>query len=56
MRCKKYKPSPAAHTSHHLKPAGDCRGCVYFSRFNCGTHPESNPVGLQMSLGMFNTV
>ena len=56
MRCKKFKPTQAAHVSHNLSPSGDCRDCVYFSRYNCGTHPESNPVSLQMSMNMFYTV
>ena len=53
MRCKKYQPAPASYTSHHLAPAGDCRSCVYFSRYNCGTHLEANPAGMLMSLNMF---
>ena len=53
MRCKKYQPTQSIYTSHHLTPAGDCHNCVYFSRYNCGTHPESNPAGMVMSLNMF---
>ena len=53
MRCKKYQPSPAAYAPHHLNPAGDCRSCVYFSRYNCGMHPEANPASMLISLNMF---
>ena len=50
--CKKYQPAPATYASHHLNPAGDCRSCVYYSKHNCGEHPESNPSGTLMSLNM----
>ncbi|MCL2405619.1 MAG: hypothetical protein FWC92_08745 [Defluviitaleaceae bacterium] len=56
MRCKKFRPSQSAYVAHSLNPASDCRNCVYFTRFNCGTHPESNPASWQMSQNMFYTV
>ena len=51
--CKKYQKSPTAQASHHMHPGGDCRSCVYFSRFNCGTHTNANPADMLMSLNTF---
>jgi len=41
QNCKKYKPSATAMVNHHRNPKGDCRGCMYFSKFNCGTHRQT---------------
>jgi len=38
QNCKKYKPNATVAASHHRNPKGDCKGCVYFSKFNCRMH------------------
>jgi len=40
QNCKKYKPGSVSEVSHHRNPKGDCKDCVYFSKFNCGTHMQ----------------
>ncbi|MCL2287331.1 MAG: hypothetical protein FWC32_13340 [Firmicutes bacterium] len=40
-KCNKYKPSPVILADHHRSPKGDCKDCVYFSKFNCGTHTQT---------------
>jgi len=51
--CKKYQKSPVAHVSHQMHPASSCHNCVYFSKYNCGNHPDANPSNAMMSLNTF---
>jgi len=51
--CKKYRSALSISNTHHMHQAADCRSCVYFSKYNCGVHPEANPSGAMMSLNMF---
>ncbi|MCL2571482.1 MAG: hypothetical protein FWE11_03685 [Defluviitaleaceae bacterium] len=51
--CKKYQPSPTAMAFHSNHLAGGCRSCVYFSHYNCGSNPQSNPASTMMSLNTF---
>jgi len=51
--CKKYQQSPSLSSPHHMQVAANCRNCVYFSKYNCGTHPDPNPADTMMSLNMF---